>query len=99
MPLGPKTAQEILSAQTPKICNMPAQWTVRGLSLVVISWNVFRSALSVPSALGLGVRFRVYQNPRRIWLKECVRGVFGWAVRMYACMCVCVCVCVAASFH
>jgi hypothetical protein len=91
MPLGPKTAQEILSAQTPKICNMPAQWTVRGLSLVVISWNVFRSALSVPSALGLGVRFRVYQNPRRIWLKECVRGVFGWAARMYACVCVCVC--------
>ena len=97
MPLGPKTAQEILSAQTPKICNMPAQWTVRGLSLVVISWNVFRSAMSVPSALGLCVRFRVYQNPRRIWLKECVCGVFGWAARMHACMRVFVCV--AASCH
>jgi len=46
MPLGPKTAQEILSAQTPKICNMPAQWTIRFLSLVVIGWNVFRSAQS-----------------------------------------------------
>ena len=95
IPLGPKTAQEILSAQTPKICNMPAQWTIRGLSLVVIGWNVFRSVLSVPSALGLGVRFRVCQNPIRILLKECVRGVRAWAARMHACMCVCV----AASCH
>ena len=45
LPLGPKTAQEILSAQTPTICNMPAHLTVRGLALLVIVWNVFRSAL------------------------------------------------------
>lgn len=40
--MGAKSAAEVLAAQTPTICNIPAHLTVRGLAVLVIGWNAFR---------------------------------------------------------
>lgn len=52
MPFGAKTAEEVLSAQTPTICSLPAHFAIRGLAVIVIAWNGFSLAMLETTELG-----------------------------------------------
>lgn len=51
LPTGAQTAQEILSAQTPTICNLPARNAICGLAVLVITWNVISLVAFTSTAL------------------------------------------------
>ena len=57
MPLGAKTADEVLASQTPTICNLPAHLAVRGLAVLVLAWNAVSLALLETTELGRAMSY------------------------------------------